>query len=271
MSKHLVITGGTSGIGKAAVKSLIDEDWKITLLARNIEKAKEFGSDLVSIISCDLSDLKSVKTASDQLIDRGETIDVLMNNAGGVFQKKESTKNGFEMTFGVNHLSHYLLTTQLMDLLLKSKTRVINVSSSAHRLGKLDFEDLQWEKRKYNPMKAYGDGKLCNIYFTQELHNRFHQQGLTSYACHPGVVRTNFGLDTTGVFNILVKVAQPFMITPEKGAMTQLYLATNDQVEKHSGRYFDKRKVASISPQAKDSEAASHLWEISEQLVEEYR
>lgn len=275
MSKHLVITGGTSGIGQAAVQSLIAEGWEVTLLARDqkkVEKLKDrFKTAQINGIKCDLSSMQSVKEAADALMNLDKKIDVLMNNAGGIFQRKQQTVDGLEMTFGVNHLSHFLLTTQLMDQLIKDKSRIINISSTAHRMGKIDFEDLQWKQTKYDAMKAYGNGKLCNIYFTQELHSRFNMQGITSYACHPGVVKTNFAGDVNGFYRVLLSAAQPFMISPEKGALTQLFLATSDTVERHSGRYFEKQKIASIAPQAHDKEAASHLWEISEQMVANYR
>lgn len=275
MAKNLVITGGTSGIGEAAIVSLIQDGWDVTILARNLEKVdklkERYKEANILSVSCDLSSLKSVKAAASEVLKLEKSIDVLMNNAGGIFQQRSVTIDGFEMTFEVNHLSHFLLTTELMDRLIQDKTRVINVSSAAHRMGKIDFEDLQWESAKYNSMKAYGNGKLCNIYFTQELHRRFSDKGLTAFACHPGVVRTNFAGDVSGFFKVMLKAAQPFMITPEKGALTQLHLATSDSVLKHSGRYFEKQKLASVAPQALDQEAAAQLWEVSEQLVADYR
>ena len=274
MSKQLVITGGTSGIGHAAVRSLISEGWLVTMLARNQAVADqmigEFGDNL-SFISCDLTDLTSVKKVASEIKMKLGHIDVLMNNAGGIVMERKTSKDGFEMSFALNHLGHFMLTTELLDLLISSNSRIINVSSAAHRLGKINFEDLQWEKRTYNSWKAYGDGKLANIYFTKELHSRFRSSGITAYSCHPGVVRTGFGTESKGMFNLLLKAAQPFMISPEKGAETQLYLATIDGIEKHSGRYFDKRKVASVAPQANELETAAHLWEVSEELVGPFR
>jgi NAD(P)-dependent dehydrogenase (short-subunit alcohol dehydrogenase family) len=275
MSKHLVITGGTSGIGQAAIESLVRDEWEVTILARNQKKVQQlkdrYKEASIEGIVCDLASLSSVKSAARELLGKRKKIDVLMNNAGGIFQKRNETIDGLEMTFEVNHLSHFLLTTELMDQLIADKTRIINVSSAAHRMGKIDFEDLQWERTKYNSMKAYSNGKLCNIYFAQELHRRFGDKGVTAFACHPGVVKTNFAGDFGGFFSVLLKAAQPFMITAEKGALTQLHLATNDSVTKHSGRYFEKQRLASVAPQALDQEAAAQLWEISEQLVADFR
>ena len=194
-----------------------------------------------------------------------------MNNAGAIFQKREFTVDEFEKTFALNHLGHFLLTMELMDLLIASKSRVINVSSEAHKMGNLNFEDLQWENRKYNALKAYGDSKLCNIYFSRELHRRFGEDGITAFSCHPGVVRTNFAGESTGFYKFVLKMIQPFMISPESGAKTQLYLATAEGIERLSGKYFDKSKVAITAPQAKNEQAAIQLWEMSEQMVASYR
>jgi NAD(P)-dependent dehydrogenase (short-subunit alcohol dehydrogenase family) len=275
MSKHIVITGGTSGIGKATVSFLIKEGWKVTLLARNLHKAsemsKKFKGSSIQIVECDLADLSSVKTATQFIKEKGAPIDVLMNNAGGIFQKYQTSKDHFEMTFAVNHLSHFLLTTELTGMLIESCGKIINVSSAAHRMGKLDLSDMNWETRKYQAMKAYGDAKLCNIYFTRELHKRFKEKGISSFSCHPGVVKTNFAGDVNGIFRVLLKMGQPFMISPEKGSQTQLYLATSEGVNGYSGRYFDKQKVASTAPQAMDDEIAVRLWDSSEAFVAPFR
>ena len=275
MAKHLVITGGTSGIGQAAVISLLRDEWDVTILARNVDKVSKlkerFKDANIHAVYCDLSSLESVKHATQEVLKLQRSIDVLMNNAGGIFQQKSETVDGLEMTFEVNHLSHFLLTTEMMDRLIVDQTRVINVSSEAHRMGEIDFEDLQLERTKYSAMKAYGNGKLCNIYFTQELHRRFGDKGVTAFACHPGVVKTNFAGEVSGFLNVLLSAAKPFMITAQEGALTPLYLATSDTILKHSGRYFEKQKLASVAPQALDQKAAAKLWEISEQLVADYR
>lgn len=275
MSKKIIITGGTSGIGEAAVKDLLNEGWHVIMLARNHQKASEMMSQkwkgTLDYIPCDLTDLQSVKTATINIKADFEHVDVLMNNAGAIIQEKEITVDGYERTFAINHLGHFMLTTELIDLLIASNTRVINVSSEAHKLGKMDFEDLQWQTRNYSSMNAYGLGKLCNIFFTMELHKRYHDRGLSSYACHPGVVKSNFARDSAGMVKFLFKAMQPFMISPEKGALTQLFLTKKEGIERLSGKYFVKQKLANTASQAKEQEAALQLWEVSEELVAAFR
>jgi NAD(P)-dependent dehydrogenase (short-subunit alcohol dehydrogenase family) len=268
--KMIVITGGTSGIGLACVHDLLSKGWEICLLARGREKVemlqKRTGGNL-HYVYCDLADLRSVKHAADQLKAELSHIDVLMNNAGAWFMKKQFTKDDFEMSFGMNHLGHFLLTTELMDILLKSKSRIINVSSGAHKSGEIDFEDMRWEKRKYEVFKSYGASKLANILFTKELKKRYGDQGLTAYSLHPGVVGTNFGNTTKGPFSWLYSFAKPFMITPKTGAKTQLMLATEEGIEKYSGEYFVREKVKMPAIQALDMNKANELWKYSEICV----
>jgi len=268
--KTIIITGGTSGIGLACVNDLLKKGWKIYLLARGKEKAAELeknASGNLSFIYCDLTDLASVKQAADQLKSAIADVDVLMNNAGAWFMKRQFTRDDIEMSFGLNHLGHFLLTTELLDLLIKSKCRVINVSSIAHRQGVLDFADMRWEKRKYEVFKAYGASKLANILFAKELVNRYGDQGLTAYSLHPGVVATNFGNTTKGLLSLIYSLVKPFMITPEKGAKTQLMLATREGMEEYSGEYFVKEKVKRPEKQALDMGKAEELWSFSEELV----
>lgn len=270
----MVITGGTSGIGKATLEHLSkDDSWNFLLLARNQEKAEkaiEPFNDRAKIVSLDLNDLNSVSKGADEVLKSCNSIDVLLNNAGGLVQTRQVTQDGYEMTFQMNHLGHFLLTKKLIDVLIKSESRVINVSSAAHQMGRLNFNDLMWEKRKYSGFRVYGDAKLCNIYFTRELHRRYHERGLSAFSLHPGVVRTNFGLNNGGLLNLGIKLFQPFMISPEKGASTQIFLSTKKNIEKYSGRYFVKKNPESPSKLAEDPDKAQQLWEVSEKLIENY-
>jgi len=254
---------------------MLQEGWKVFVVARNKKAiarlSAEFGDEILKFIYCDLSDLSSVKEATETLMKSTNKIDVLMNNAGAWFMSRQETKDGFEMTFGMNHLGHFLLTTELMDLLISSKTRIINISSMAHRNAKLNFEDLMWERRKYRVFEAYGQSKLANIYFSNELHRRFYKDGISSFSLHPGVVATNFGNANRGWFSKLYNIGKYFMISPEKGAETQIYLASADNVQKYSGMYFEKCKPVRPAKQALEIEPAGHLWEISSQLVAPFR
>ena len=275
MSKTLLITGGTSGIGRSAVLTLMEEGWKIILLARDESKVRELmmndKAGLVSWVHCDLTDFGSVKKAAHHIRTTVPQIDVLMNNAGGIVPTKQVTVDGFERTFSMNHLGHFFLTTELMELLIKSKTRIINVSSSLHKRGKLVIDDLMWQNRPYQSIQAYSDAKLFAIYFTRELHNRFHKAGITSFSLHPGVVTTNFGNEFKGVTAVLIQLFRLFMITPKEGAKTQVFLAVREGIERQSGLYFEKERAKSPSALALSDENAEHLWEVSEQLVEPFR
>lgn len=269
MSKTIVITGTTSGIGEATARILSSQGHQLVMLVRNTEKGKQLAAKLPSasdIVPCDLADLASVKRAADILKEKYAVIDVLINNAGGMTLERQVSRDGFEMQFAMNHLGHFLLTTQLLPLLTASRTRVINVSSMAHTQGKLDFDDLQLEK-SFSPMKAYGNAKLCNIYFTKELVKRYGSSGISAYALHPGVVNTGFGDSLKGIFKAGWGMMKPFLLTPEKGASTSVYLATKEGIESLSGNYFKKSKVAPVSRLAKDEQVAEKLWTVSEQLI----
>ncbi len=271
MNHTIVITGITSGIGLETARKLNEMGHRVIGLIRNTDRAKELKDEgqlpkEIEYIHCDLAELSSVHKAAQNLKEQLDSIDVLINNAGGIFTKRETTKDGFEKTFGVNHLGHFALTLSVMDLLLPGGARIINVSSEAHRYGNLNFEDLQAES-KYHSWKTYGDGKLCNIYFTRELHRRYNDKGLSSFALHPGVVKTNFFSPVRGLLGMLVKVFSFLMISPEKGAATSVFLATDQQIDRESGKYFKNKKVKTPSSKARDDQKANKLWEVSEQLL----
>jgi NAD(P)-dependent dehydrogenase (short-subunit alcohol dehydrogenase family) len=224
------------------------------------------GNQAIFVIKCDLADLQSVREAADELKAKLFNINVLINNAGGAFHERELSKDGFEMTFSVNHLGHFLLTESLMPLLQKGHARIINVSSEAHRSAKPNFDDLQMEK-SYTGLKAYGIAKLFNIYFTKSLAEKYRQTGITTYALHPGVVLTNIWDNAKGFLRVIIWFMKPFMISAEKGAETTIYLATQPKLEQKSGLYFKKCKVAKTAPNADNAAARNRLWEISGKLT----
>jgi NAD(P)-dependent dehydrogenase (short-subunit alcohol dehydrogenase family) len=273
--KTTVITGPTAGIGKVTVQELAKKDHALYLLVRNMEKGEELrkelieqsGNQAIHVIKCDLADLKSVREAADELKAKLFNINILINNAGGAFMKRELSKDGFEMTFATNHLGHFLLTESLMPLLQKGHARIINVSSEAHRSAKPNFDDLQMEQ-SYSGIKAYNISKLYNIYFTKSLAEKYQQTGITAYALHPGVVLTNIWDKTTGFFRVLFWLIKPFMISPTQGAETTIYLATEPKLEKKNGLYFKKCKVIKTAKNAENGAARNRLWEISEKLTD---
>ena len=271
--KTTVITGPTSGLGKVTAQELAKKDYALYLLVRNTEKGEELRKELIAqtgnqaihVIKCDVSDLQSVRDAAAELNAKLFNINVLINNAGAAFPERTLSKDGFEMSFALNHLGHFLLTESLMPLLKKGHARVINVSSDAHRSAKPDFDDLQIEK-SYAGLKAYGISKLFNIYFTKSLAEKYQQTGITAYVLHPGVVNTNIWNRAKGLLGVIIGLMKPFMITPQKGAETIIYLATQPKLEQKSGLYFKKCKVAKTASNADNAAARNRLWEISEKL-----
>jgi NAD(P)-dependent dehydrogenase (short-subunit alcohol dehydrogenase family) len=231
------------------------------------EIVTQTGNKNIYVIRCDVSDMQSVREAAAELKEKLFGINILINNAGSAFQEKQLSKDGFEMTFVLNHLGHFLLTMSLMPLLERGQARIINVSSEGHQREKPNFDDLKWEHTPYKVMKAYGISKLYNIYFTKSLAEKYKDKGIVSYALHPGVVNTNIWDGVKGVARFFVWVLKLFMITPEKGAETIIYLATHAKLEKNSGKYFIKCKVAKNSVIADNAEARNKLWAISEKLV----
>ncbi len=273
--KTTVITGATSGIGEETALALAKEGHALYLLVRNIIKGDELkkrlitetGNSQIYVLKCDLADLQTVKDAAAQLTGKLFAINILINNAGGVFQERELSKDRFEMTFTTNHLGHFLLTNSLMPLLQKGQARIINVSSEAHKIGVPQFDDLQWEQ-SYNAWKAYGMNKLFNIYFTQSLASKFGSTGILAFSLHPGVVSTGFWNEFKGIKKLLVALGRSFfMISAKQGAETTVFLATAPRLDKYNGSYFKKKKVAKTSTIATDTAARDKLWAISEKLV----
>lgn len=272
-SKTILITGGTSGIGKATVEKLASFGSQIILLGRNKYKAqkvfdeikKNFIDARIDYIEGDLSSLKSIAFAANEIKIKYPTIDVLINNAGGVFSKKQLTEDGFEWSYQINHLAHFLLTNLIIENLLKSDgPRVINLSSEAHRIGSINFENLNCEK-KFSTWKQYGSTKLMNILFSKGLTNRFSSRGLYSFALHPGVVKTEFGANNSGLWGYFNKM--PFLISPEKGAETSIYLATQDTKKLNNGGYYKKSMISYSSLDSQDIEVQQQLWDVSKEQL----
>ena len=278
--KVIVITGGNTGIGKEAAVGLASLGARVVVTSRNEERgrsarkeiAERSGNDSVDVMPLDLASFRSIRSFAAEALDRFDHLDVLVNNAGLILYRRAETKEGFEETFGVNHLGHFLLTDLLLERLRAgAPSRVVVVSSGAHKGARrgLDFDDLQSE-RKYKWAKAYSKSKLANIWFTRELARRLDGTGVTVNALHPGFVRSEFGRggDLGGIYGWGIKyLASPFAISPEKGARTTIYLASSPEVADVSGGYFFKSKPATPSAVAQDDDAASRLWDASEKLV----
>ncbi|MDN3688475.1 SDR family NAD(P)-dependent oxidoreductase [Cyclobacterium jeungdonense] len=275
---QLAITGATSGIGAEKAKALAPKCSRVFLLVRNEEKAKELvhsidpsgSKDKFTIIYCDLADLKSVAAAAKTLNEATDTLDLLINNAGGIFPEKTLTEDGHELTFSANHLGHFLLTQLLMPLLINGAGgRVISVSSEAHKGASVDRKDLELI-RNFSSFKAYANAKLYNILFTKSLAEKYADKKLEAYALHPGVVNTGFGNQSKGIFKILLSLFKPLMISPAKGAETGIFLATTAKVPGKNGDYFKKSKVASVSSSARSKKLRDQLWEYSMVQIKDF-
>ena len=274
-----LVTGANSGIGRETARGLAAEGWTVVVAARNRAKGEEAVADIrsttgnqrVELLELDLADLGSIRDAVERFKARHDQLHLLINNAGLVLGDRRTTADGFEATFGVNHLGHFLLTRLLLPTIKASApARIINVASDAHRVSKgLDFEDLMYEKRKYRGIAVYGDSKLANILFTRELASRLQGSGVTVHAVHPGVVRTGFAKDgdVKGPLGLIARIAGPFLLTPAKGALTTLHVATSDDGASSTGEYWAKSRRATPRPPALDDGAARQLWTVSESLV----
>lgn len=276
--QHILITGGNAGIGKATATALAKKGAKIIIACRNESKAKQAVAEIKSAskneeiysLTCDLASFESVKNCAENYRAQFGQLDILINNAGLVTDKLQFTKDGFELQIGVNHLGHFLLTNRLVDLLEKAtEPRIVNVSSKAHYSGKIRFDSFKGElgAAKYKGMLAYAQSKLANILFTKELARRY--PNICSHSLHPGVVGTEIAgkNDNKTSWRFLWKIFSPFMLSPNKGAKTSIFLATSPAVLKTNGKYFDKQKEVEPTPLANDVDLAKELWEVSEKLT----
>ena len=272
--KVVLITGGTSGIGRAAATSLAAMGAEVVVSGRNKERGEAAlreirdasGNEKVSLILADLSVQAEVRALAEGFRQSHDRLDVLVNNAGLIQSKRTETPDGLELTLAVNHLAPFLLTNLLLDLLKESApSRIITVSSEARRGATIDFDDLQSERR-YRGFPVYAMTKKANILFTYELAEQLERTGVVANCLHPGGVNTNFGQYNRGPMALLFRVLKPFMRSPEAGADNIVYLAASPEAGEISGKYLkDREEVSPVEP--RDREAQRRLWEISEELT----
>jgi retinol dehydrogenase 12 len=277
--KTILITGATDGIGLRTAERLAEWGANLYLVGRNEEKTKAVVQSLrsqypkitVNYSLADLSKPSEVKRTALEVKSKLDRLDVLLNNVGAFFSKKVLTSDGLESTFALNHLSYFLLTHHLLDLLKNSpKSRIVNTASQAHVGVDLDFANLQGEK-KYNGWNAYQMSKLENILFTYELSERLKDTKTTVNAFHPGFVASQFAENNKGIFSGLLKVAKLFAaINLDKGSDTGFFLCTSPAVEGVSGKYFDKSKVKSSTKQSLNIETRKKLWELTENILRDH-
>jgi retinol dehydrogenase-14 len=273
--KVCLVTGATSGIGAVTAQALAAMGAIVVLVGRRPDRGaevrdkirRETGSQWVDFIPTDLSVQSKVRELAGEFLLRYHRLDVLVNDAGAIFTTRKLSQDGIEMTFALNHLSYFLLTNLLIDILkLSAPSRIVNVASVAHVTANIDFDDLQGA-HGYNPMKAYGQSKLANVLFTYQLARRLEGSGVTVNALNPGFVATNFGKNNGPLARWAISLGQMFAERPEKGAETSIYLATSPDVDGITGKYFVKKKAVASSPESHNEEVARHLWEVSAQMT----
>ncbi len=281
LGRVVVITGGNAGIGKEAAVGLARQGATLVITARDttrgaaaLDEIRERSGrtdDGVIVMALDLASFASIRAFATDFLDRFDRLDVLLNNAGLVLQQRHETTEGFETTFGVNHLGHFLLTDLLVDRVRASApARIVNVSSHAHKQARngLDFDDLQ-STRRYRGFAVYSKSKLANILFTRELARRLDGSGVTVNALHPGFVASRFGRDgdTGRLGDVAMLLTRPFAISSEQGAQTSIFLASSPDPNGITGEYWFRNALATPSRAAQDDDSARRLWAASEALV----
>ncbi|MEI6124650.1 MAG: SDR family oxidoreductase [Bacteroidota bacterium] len=270
--KICLITGATSGVGQQTALALCRQGAKVVFTYRNEQKANETLALIESKIGvkpemyfCDFSSLDSIRKFSEKFKSQHTKLDVLINNSGICEMERKISTDGIEMNFAVNHLAPFLLTNLLLDIIMNNgSARVINVASGAHKNAKINFDDLEI-KKSFSGFKAYGQSKLANILFTKSLAKSLENTNVSVYCLHPGFVSTGI-FKNMGKFSIgLLRV---FMISPEKGAQTSVFLATSDSIDAPSGSYFYQKKVVNSSADSNDNIIADKLWIISSKYVD---
>jgi NAD(P)-dependent dehydrogenase (short-subunit alcohol dehydrogenase family) len=273
--KTVLITGANQGVGKASAIALGKLGARLVLVCRSAEKGRAAIADIeregakdVELLVGDMGSQADVRRVAAEFKAKHDRLDVLLNNAGVLVTSRRTTVDGIEETFAINHLGYFLLTHLLVDTLKASApARIVSVSSEAHRRARMRWDDLEFKAGEYSSFAAYGQSKLSNILFTRELARRLEGTNVTANCLHPGVIASGFGHTYGGVISVVLKVASPFLMTPEKGARTSVFLASSAEVEGVSGKYFDKCKERRPSAEALADGAPERLWAISEELT----
>ena len=274
-NKNILVTGATSGIGKAAALKLSLLGANIFFVARNQQKAQLLVDEIFEIsdkeavpIIADLSSQADIRSVAQVFNSFNIPLHVLLNNAGLINKERKETVDGLEEVFAINHIAYFLLTMLLLDRLKEAKnSRIVNVSSGAHAFVKgFNFEDYQ-AKNTYKPFQVYGYSKLANILFTKKLSEILKEDNITVNCLHPGVVGTSFGQNNGNLQKILFYIAKPFMRSSEKGAETSIYLCSSSDVSDISGEYFYNCKLAKTTKWAQSQDDADRLWDLSKDLT----
>jgi len=279
--RHAIVTGANTGIGKETARALALRGASVTMACRNLEKAEiardellaassQIGKDQLEVMRLDLGQQAQVRDFAKAFLATNRPIHLLINNAGVMLPDRRETSDGFEAHFGVNHLGHFLLTNLLLERIRESTpARIVNVSSDALHFSSLSekLEDLNWEDRSFSGWRSYGDSKLMNVLFTNELNRRFESEGVVSNALHPGIVKTELGRDQPWWMNIVGLLMLPISKSPEQGAATSLYVATNEELGRKGGGYFADCGPGRVHRLSGNGQLERLLWQRSEELV----
>lgn len=269
--KVCMVTGAASGIGAITAQALAQQGAAVILVDRDSEKGagtverikRQTGNPAVEFTHADLSAQAEIRQLVQQFKSRYQRLDVLVNNAGAMFDRRQESVDGIEMTFALNYLGYFLLTNLLLGTIRASApARIINTASSSHVRARINFNDLE-SRANYHGLRAYGRSKLAILLFTYELSRRLEGTGVTVNALHPGIVATNFAVNSRETVGLLVRLFRFAFISPEQGAQTGIYLATSPEVEGVTGKYFVKRKAVRSAPASYDTATASRLWQVS--------
>ncbi len=273
--KTVIVTGCNTGIGKETVRDMSKRGARVIMACRNLDLANKAANDIqqdtrgdIGVVKLDLASLKSVRACAKEILEKEDRIDILINNAGVMMCPFMKTEDDFEMQIGTNHLGHFLFMNLLLNKMKSGNrpARIVNLSSSAHRGGVIDLDDLHFKNKPYKSMASYGQSKLANILFTRELAKRLKGTKITTYAVHPGVVKTELGryvADWLGVFQVLLWPVIPFLKTPAQGAQTSIDCAVNESRANESGLYYRDCHVQTPTKAAQDDEMAKKLWDLS--------
>ncbi len=272
--KTCVVTGASSGIGKEAAVALARAGARVAIVCRNRDRGQDALGEIrrrsrgdIELFVADLGSQRAIRTLAAQLVTALPPVDVLVNNAGLILDRRVLTEDGLETTFAVNHIGYFLLSRLLEPKLrAAAPARIVNVASRAHHGATIRFDDLMGA-RGYDGLRAYGQSKLANIVFTYELARRLAGSGVTANCLHPGVIGSNFGSAGPVMIRLGMKVARPFLKSSARGADTVTYLASSPEVEGVSGKYFVNRREARSSDESYDREVAARLWKVSEELT----
>ncbi len=275
IGKICMVTGSNSGIGKATALGLAKMKSRVVMVCRDKSKGEsamaeikaKSGDQFVDLMLADLSSQESIRQLARDFTEKYQRLHVFVNNAGVYLVRHSLTIDGIEMTFAINHLAPFLLTSLLLGVLKAgAPSRIVNVTSSDHKWAKIDFGNLQGEKH-YSGLRSYNQSKLANILFTYELAKRLGGTGVIANCVQPGVIRTNLGRYNNGVLGYIFKTAKFFARSPQRGADTVIYLASSPEVESISGKYFVKKAESKSSPESYDEGVSQRLWQVSAELA----